>query len=441
MIGLNAKSLSSIISKSEDRRNTSKEKFDNKNRNRNKGNQKRPQHNSRSTKAQDQKEVVEESEKSALDRIMDGLGAAVEEDFDKDENDTSSEENESVEEFTEESEEESTDDMESEIVDTEVKAETYTVESIPGFTKPRYKITSIGRISISDEFVGSPTFSTTPNMEGHYYVDNDTLGSICTLALLAIESSLTPTIICKKDELIDALRIAGVKEFDRTNFVFVDPNNEYISNLPILGFYVSDKRHTEWNECIDYMLDIEMHNERIVDVLLNIIEYYDDNNFNSTISDSEWSELVNSNVYNDIDSLLEIIGMDSRTKYIDENMEAGEEISEDDIFIEPGAFVDEIYEILGIEESEGVDHAHNPFPGSSNESEKEEGGNTIERYGDGSETSEETREETEPEEEETEATGNDWQEGNIELDGDSLEKEIQESLSEEESAEVSVESN
>ena len=416
MLGINSKTLQSIVNNTEDRRPKKERRYDRNNR--------RDQKNDSS------------KEETALDRIMNEIDAT----YDADNTDEVEDNTDNNSETDDEIENNTIDDFEGDTMaiipvnDSDEENNTDDDNEDIILENPRYHIDSIGRLVIRDDIVGTIPFSTSMDADYDLNIDNDTLGVLCTLSLMHIETSLTPDVICSPEEMIEYLSCEGIEKFDTSSFILMNLNNEFINNLPAYGYHVGIDKYKEWNDCIDFLLESGKTNNEIITILLNIVNYYEDRNFSSILSDSEWK------IFKE-----KLSTEENKQKFFnimvndDESVLTSDELSpdeySDDIFVENGTFIGEIRELLEIDESEGVDHDHNPFPEAS-DSEKEEGGNTIGRHGESIDASEEEREEKTEDEKEEEKSDDDWQEGNSEIDESEIEKEIEGFLKEEENAEI-----
>lgn len=350
-------------------------------------------------------------EESALDKIMSDVQDSINQDgyddSDEDEPDVIENELNDIDDDVDSGEDEENDDY---------------VDVINDYTSgSKYYISDKLRLCIYDEYVGTQTFSIFRTGEDMISIDDDALGVLSTLICLKIESTGTPFVICRKKDMLVALKEAGIESFNLQKFFIIDPLKGFDEddNHYIYAYY-SEAHLDEWNHIIDFLVDKEMSNEAIMDILSDILKTVSNRTFMSIITDDEYSHIVNSGDLNVVDDIVDIISNDSDTKF-------DSDISCDDIedlFISSNFFEKEMKYILNnVDEEAGVEHDQNPFQGEQNGSDG---------HGISNPESEETRvqKEEETEEEEKEQKEEETEENEQGLDNDALEREIKEGFEE-----------
>lgn len=358
------------------------------------------------------------SKEDALDRVMSDLQASIIED--------------SWEEEINNAEDNNTDDVEEELNDVEEETDEEIEENEDDDTKideyvsgSKYYINDRMRFCVTDEYIGTQAFSIYRSGEDFGELDDDTLGVLSTLICLKVESTGTPFLICRKKDLINALKGAGISSFNIKNFFILDQFKDFdTDDYYVYGYYAEDKL-SEWNNIIDFFIDEDMSNESIIEILMDVVKETSNRTFMDAISDNEFTHIIESGDFGDIDEFIDLISNDKDTQF--DNDIPDEEI--EDLFISPNFFEREMKLVLGGYGTgmEGVEHDQEPF--QSNEGDN---GNELDRHGDsdirpeksGVQEEETAQEKTEEKkEEETEENGQS-------MEDDALAREIQEGFEE-----------
>lgn len=273
-----------------------------------------------------------------------------------------------------------------------------------------------GRIWVRDIFMGSRTFPLDCDEElFHGHLDPEVLGEFAHLVLKHIVINSFPDLIstkgdCKVFEEEGIVRANGQRILVKYTLFNSDQDL-------VLGFALTDKVIDSYSQMLEDLINLSIDDEEIVNILLNMVISYSENNFMSQTTDAEWRSFRMIDDYTDIDAFKsELSGLN---KEPEDAIDFGE-----DIYISSSYFEERISEILGIDidEERGVDHDHDPFldtnaAATSESTGDENADGSEESSGSSDEVEEETQEEKEEEsnddvsEEELEAAFQELQEG------------------------------
>lgn len=269
-----------------------------------------------------------------------------------------------------------------------------------------------GRIWVSDPFMGSRTFPLDCDEEMfHGHLDAELLGEFAHLVLKHIVINSFPDLIttkggCKPFEEDGIIRANGQRILVKYTLFNSDEDL-------VLGFNLTDDVIDSYSQMLEDLINLSIDDEEIVNILLNMVISYSENNFMSQVTDSEWATFKAIDGFTDIDTFESAL-IDA-SKEEDAAIDTGESI-----YISSSYFEERISEILGIDidEERGVDHDHDPFLNTDAAATSE---STGDENAEGSEqssgSSDEVEEETQEEKEE---------ESDDEVDQDELEAAFQE---------------
>lgn len=289
---------------------------------------------------------------------------------------------EPVNEIEEESESSDREEIENEEVDELDDEDEFDEVAIPLSinTPNKYYIDERGRLVVNDPVLGQHTFSTKPENILDFEINDDILGSAVLRAFNFVETKLTPFLLTSASYINNLLKINNICDFDYNTFKFVDMLYEYETNYNPDGttvsvYYSTKEELNSFLECIDYMVDNGLENSEIASVLISMVEYYESNNFVSSLSSRDYYDMVldsdSSNYLFNGHNLASVICNDSNT-IISANPEDNC-LEFSDCIHNTSENYKLFNEILGIsyEESEGVDHDRIPFPESSGKGDTE----------------------------------------------------------------------
>ena len=273
-----------------------------------------------------------------------------------------------------------------------------------------------GRIWVSDPFMGSRTFPLDCDDEMfHGHLDAEVLGEFAHLVLKHIVINSFPDLIttkggCKAFEEDGIIRANGQRILVKYTLFNTDEDL-------VLGFNLTDDIIDSYSQMLEDLINLSIDDEEIVNILLNMVISYSENNFMSQVTDSEWATFKAIDGFTDIDTFESAL-IDA-SKEEDDAVDTGESI-----YISSSYFEERISEILGIDidEERGVDHDHDPFLNTDAAATSEPAGDenaegSEQPSGSSDEVEEETQEEKEEEpddevsEDELEAAFQELQEG------------------------------
>lgn len=252
-----------------------------------------------------------------------------------------------------------------------------------------------GRIWVRDIFMGSRTFPLDCDEElFHGHLDPEVLGEFAHLVLKHIVINSFPDLIttkgdCKVFEEEGIARANGQRILVKYTLFNSDQDL-------VLGFNLTDKVIDSYSQMLEDLISLCIDDEEIVNILINMVISYSENNFMSQTTDAEWRSFRMIDDYTGIDAF--------ESALIDSNKEPDDAVDfGEDIYISSSYFEERISEILGIDidEERGVDHDHDPFLDTNAAATSESTGDeTTDGGEESSGSSDEVKEETQEEKEE-----------------------------------------